>query len=104
MADVHRRLQAGRFLRGLSCDRFAHEAAVIIGDVNYVYPFREGNGRVQMQYLKQLASAAGHDLDLAQNRPRSWIQASKASFATDYSLMVDAIGQAIVGRHDPDKS
>src|SRR5262245_36953234 len=104
MADVHRRLQAANFLRGLSPDKFAHEAAVIIGDVNYIHPFREGNGRTQMQYLKQLAARAGHDLDLAQVEPKSWIEASKASFAIDYSLMVDAVGRAIVGRYDPDNS
>ncbi len=35
-----------------------------MGDVNYVHPFREGNGRTQMIYLKQLASQAGHAIDL----------------------------------------
>ena len=51
MADVHRRLRTADFLKGLSAAEFAREAAVIIGDINYVHPFREGNGRTQMQYL-----------------------------------------------------
>jgi cell filamentation protein len=99
MADVHRRLQAVRFLRGLSASDFAREAAIIIGDVNYVHPFREGNGRTQMQYLKQLASKAGHDLDFERIKPNAWLEASKASFATDYSLMAEAIRGAIVAPH-----
>jgi len=43
---------------------FARETAAIIGDVNYIHPSREGNGRAQLQYLKQLAMQAGHNLDL----------------------------------------
>jgi cell filamentation protein len=54
-ADVHRRLVRSRFLRGLPAAGFAGQAAVIVGDINYIHPFREGNGRTQLQYLKQLA-------------------------------------------------
>jgi cell filamentation protein len=101
MADVHRRLRAANYLKDRSPIEFARVAAVIIGDVNYVHPFREGNGRTQMQYLKQLAARAGHELDLALIKPKAWTEASKASFAADYSLMADAIGQTIVGPFPP---
>jgi cell filamentation protein len=97
MADVHRRLRASNFLKGLSAADFASRAAVIIGDVNYVHPFREGNGRTQMQYLKQLAAQAGHELDLTRIKPGAWMEAAKASFATDYAPMVSALRDAIVG-------
>lgn len=56
MADVHRRLVQADFLRGLSRDAFAEAAGPIMGDINYVHPFREGNGRAQLQYLEQLAA------------------------------------------------
>jgi cell filamentation protein len=104
MADVHRRLRASNVLKDLSAEDFARQAAVIIGDVNYVHPFREGNGRAQMQCLKQLAAHAGHDLDLTRIKPKAWIEASKASFATDYDRMTSAIGGAIVGTHHDDAS
>jgi cell filamentation protein len=71
------------------------QAAVIIGDVNYVHPFREGNGRTQLQYLKQLAIQAGHSFDLARIDAAGWIEASKASHAADYSSMADAIRRVI---------
>ncbi len=45
MGDVHRRLVRSRFLVGLSRADFAKQVAVILGDVNFVHPFREGNGR-----------------------------------------------------------
>jgi cell filamentation protein len=97
MADVHRRLVHSKFLRCLSQHSFVQKVAVIIGDVNYIHPFREGNGRCQIQYLKQLAAQAGYDLDLTRIDPVGWIDASKASHATDYSLMAEVIAKAIVG-------
>lgn len=46
LADVHRRLIERNYLRGLTSEQFSRHAAEIVGDVNYVHPFREGNGRV----------------------------------------------------------
>ncbi len=39
---------------------FAVEAGRIIGDVNYVHPFREGNGRARLLFLQQLCHAANY--------------------------------------------
>lgn len=98
MADVHRRLVRSRFLSGLSPADFAGQAAVIVGDINYIHPFREGNGRSQLQYLKQLADKAGHRLDLARIDGPRWIEASVSSHATDYGPMAALIGETIVPR------
>jgi cell filamentation protein len=97
MADVHRRLVAGRFLRGLSAGEFAKRSAVIIGDVNYIHPFREGNGRTQLQYLKLLALRAGHALGLSRIDPASWVEASKMSHDAIYDPMAESILHAITG-------
>jgi Fic/DOC family len=97
MHDVHRRLVQSKFLKGLSPNEFARQAGVIIGDVNYIHPFREGNGRAQAQYLKQLAAQAGHDLDLRRLDLALWIEASKSSHGADYELMVGVIRQALAG-------
>lgn len=96
MADVHRRLVRGRFLHGLSAAEFAAEAAVIIGDINYIHPFREGNGRTQLQYLKQLAGAAGHRLDLAKIAGGRWNEASVISHAARYEAMAEVILNALI--------
>lgn len=98
MADVHRRLTRSAFLRALSSAEFAQQSGTIMGDLNYVHPFREGNGRAQLQYLKQLAMQASHNLDLARIDAVSWIEASHASHTADYSLMADVIRRAIVRR------
>jgi cell filamentation protein len=96
VADVHRRLTRAGFLRRLPGGEFAREAGIVMGDINYIHPFREGNGRTQAQYLQQLAEQAGHRLDFRRIDPAAWIEASKASHATDYSLMAELIHTAIV--------
>jgi cell filamentation protein len=98
MADVHRRLVRAQFLEGLTRDDFSRQAAVILGDVNYVHPFREGNGRAQMQYLKLLAERAGHLLGLTRIDVARWIEASEVSHAADYDLMARLIADAIARR------
>ena len=98
MNDVHRGLGKGGFLRGLSRRDFATAAGPIIGDVNYVHPFREGNGRTQLLYLEQLADQAGHPIDLARIDPPRWIEASRAAHDGDYTLMSEEIGRVAVGR------
>ena len=96
MADVHRRLVQRNFLRGLDAAAFADGAGEIMGDVNYVHPFREGNGRTQMLYLTQLASQAGHRIDIERVRTLdSWIKASRAAHRGDYAPMSRAIEAAL---------
>ncbi|MES1197632.1 MAG: Fic family protein [Pseudomonadota bacterium] len=95
MADVHRRLLAAEFLRGLSADVFANEAAVIIGDINHIHPFREGNGRAQLQYLRVLAEQAGHDLDLTRLSGPAWIQACREAHLARYDAIAAAIASAL---------
>lgn len=94
MADVARRLEKSRFLTGLSKPDFAAQAGKIMGDVNYVHPFREGNGRTQLFYLEQLAARAGHPIDLRRFDPLRWIDASRAAHRGDYKSMSEEIARA----------
>ena len=98
MGDVHGRLVRSRFLKGLAAAAFAEAAAVIVGDINYIHPFREGNGRTQLQYLKQLADQAGHRLDLARIDGPAWIAGSVASHAADYAPMAAVLLAALKPR------
>lgn len=66
MSDVHRRIRNRKYFRGLLADEFSVHAAEIIGDLNYVHPFSDGNGRTQLHYYKQLAEQAGFEVDLTQ--------------------------------------
>lgn len=97
MGDVHRRIKTHNYLRNLPADQFADLAGEIMGDVNYVHPFREGNGRTQLFYLDQLAAQAGHALDLDRVRQLSWMQASRDAHMGDYKPMASCIYAMIDG-------
>ena len=95
MADVHRRLQQQHFLKDRTPEAFAEGAGQIIGDVNYVHPFREGNGRTQLVDLQQLGRQAGHEITLSRIEPEPWIEASIQSHRGNYQPMAACIRQAI---------
>ncbi len=75
---------------------FAVAAGEIIGDVNYVHPFREGNGRTQALYLEQLAARAGRPIDLRRIDRARWMAASRASHSAEYDLLAAEIRRAIM--------
>lgn len=96
MADVHRRIVEGGYLRNLAVDAFAAKAGEIIGDINHIHPFREGNGRTQLTYLLQLAAQAGHVVDVRRIDRAQWYGASIAAHTGHYAQMAAVIEDAIV--------
>jgi len=96
MFDVHDRIVRADGLRGLDAEGFARAAGEIIGDVNHIHPFREGNGRTQIEYLRQLAARGGHAIDVRRLNGERWYAASRAAHLADYAPMAAAIGTAIV--------
>jgi cell filamentation protein len=96
MADVHRRIIAADYLKGTNPRVFAEQAGRIIGDVNHVHPFREGNGRTQLCYLSQLANCAGHQIDLQKLDPTAWVEASIDANIARYEKMQRCIEGALV--------
>lgn len=54
------------FLDNLSFDAFASRVAELYHDINYIHPFREGNGRTQRIYFTQLIRAYGYDINFSE--------------------------------------
>ncbi|MDD9334024.1 MAG: Fic family protein, partial [Bartonella sp.] len=52
-------------LRGLSRQEFVSEATKLFSFLNYIHPFKDGNGRAQRIFFEKLAKAAGHKLDFS---------------------------------------
>ncbi|MEM6275374.1 MAG: Fic family protein [Pseudomonadota bacterium] len=106
MAAVHRRLKSANHLRGLAPGEFTAEAARVLGDVNYIHPFRDGNGRAQLAWLAQLGAQAGHQVDLARLERDPWIEASKAASAArpDFQPMARCIEATITRERSRDES
>jgi cell filamentation protein len=75
--------QEKHFLKGLSPEQFAREAACFLSTLNAIHPFREGNGRTQTTFLALLAERAGHPLHLDRLEPEQFLAAMVASFKGD---------------------
>lgn len=45
-------------------EQLAHKLAEILDNINYLHPFREGNGRTQREFLRLLAMEKGLSLNL----------------------------------------
>lgn len=59
-ADPHRGpLLTGQQVRD---DEFINSAAGLLDEINYMHPFREGNGRTQRAFLDQVAAVSGRKL------------------------------------------
>ncbi|WP_114217107.1 Fic family protein [Ochrobactrum sp. 3-3] len=63
-------------LRGSTPEQFVERAGQVMADLNYVHPFREGNGRAQEAFIAELGREYGHDVDFAVITKPRMIEAS----------------------------
>ena len=94
--DIYKRLTEQKFLTDLNPNRFSEKASVILGDLNYAHPFREGNGRTQIQYFKLICQYAGHPIDLTKMSRDSWIDASIQVTRGNYAPMATDIRKLLL--------
>ncbi|HEU4659658.1 MAG TPA: Fic family protein [Pseudolabrys sp.] len=80
-------------LQNLDAAEFAKQAAHFMAELNAIHPFREGNGRTQLSFLKLLAERAGHPLDMEKMEPTAVFDAMIESFAGSE----DALEKVIAG-------
>lgn len=62
-ANSFRDLAADKHLKGLEREAFVGRLAFHYEKINYVHPFREGNGRTQRVFWNRVAREAGWELD-----------------------------------------
>ena len=80
MKDLFEKLSRERHLRGLNQEQFASRVAEILGTLNAVHAFREGNGRAQLEFVRELAHKNGYWIDWSRVAEDELYQASEASF------------------------
>lgn len=69
-------LAAEKHLKGLASDAFAIRAGHYLGELNSIHPFREGNGRSQREFIRQLADGAGHRVNWGRITSEQMVDAS----------------------------
>ena len=55
-----------RHFENLPFSEFSKRIAEFYNDVNYIHPFREGNGRTQRIYFSQLIRHYGYDINFSE--------------------------------------
>jgi cell filamentation protein len=91
------RLVDDNWLIGASRERFVERLAYYYGELNVCHPFREGNGRAQRAFLRQLSAAAGWRLDWSALNKADNIAASElALLGADFSLLEHVLGPVVV--------
>lgn len=94
--EALRPLSGNDVLRNLSPDQFAEKAGKVLGELNYVHPFREGNGRAQEAFIKEAGRQAGYEVDMSGITRQRMNAASIAhSNDPDSRAMVDLIKDSI---------
>lgn len=96
-ADVFTALAKERYLRGLPRDCFVDRVAHYFAEVNAIHPFREGNGRTQRAFFRQLSAAAGWTINWSGLDPDRNVQASAASLGGDNALLQQLLNDLIAG-------
>jgi cell filamentation protein len=94
-ADIHAKLKADKFLRSLEKPDFISKLAFYMGEINALHPFREGNGRTQRLYFKQLCKKAGYDLEFSKSEKNALVKADIAAFNRDYSLLIEILDNIV---------
>ena len=66
-------------LQGLTQDMLIDRSAYYFSELNYIHPFREGNGRSTREFMRQLYALNGYTVDWAAVSTDELLEAMEAS-------------------------
>ena len=90
------------FDRGISQSQFCARAAYYMGELNAVHPFRDGNGRTQREFTRQLALKYGYSLNWSSVTPAAMTEASIKSFHQADNSGLATILESAIGPLTPE--
>ena len=94
--DTLSKLKRERQLAGLERESFCARAGYFLGEINAVHPVRDGNGRAQREFIRQLAVRNGFSLNWSRVTRDQMSEASMASFLKgDNTGLAAAVAAAI---------
>ncbi len=79
-AELFRTLDQDVFAGGAKRAEFIDAASEFLGELNAIHCFRDGNGRAQLTFLHLVADRAGHPMQLARVKRKTFLPAMIASF------------------------
>jgi cell filamentation protein len=94
---ILRKLSAEKRLRGTDVELFARRAGFYLGEINAIHPFREGNGRTQREFIRELGVEAGFVINWSRTSREQMTAASRESFETGRSSGLATLIRASMG-------
>ena len=73
-------------MQGLNKKDLATKLAYYLAELNVLHPFREGNGRTNREFIRQLALKNGYQLDLKKVKAEEILEASIESIVDTKKL------------------
>jgi cell filamentation protein len=74
---------------------FARRAAYYLGEINAVHPFRDGNGRTQREFIRELSVRNGWMLDWTRVSREQMVEASRRSLRVDNAGLEEVLKLAL---------
>jgi len=102
LEDLFERLLKEQHLRGLNQERLASRVADVLGTLNAVHAFREGNGRTQREFVRELAYKNSYWIDWNKVAREELYQASEASFMRADNTLFEKLLKRVIGPIDRD--
>lgn len=91
MVRLFARLARPEFQPGSPVDQFIPALADFIGDLNAIHPFRDGNGRTQLVFIRLLGQNAGHLFRPESVEAEEFLAAMIASFYGRMDALIDEL-------------
>jgi cell filamentation protein len=96
LQNVLAKLSAEGRLKGTDPAWFAKRAGFYLGEINAVHAFREGNGRAQREFIRELGLEARFMIDWSRATRDRMIAASRQSFETGDSSGLESLVLACI--------
>ena len=83
------------YLEGLAYDQFVKRLAYHFSEINALHPFREGNGRTQREFIRELALYNHYAIDFSKATEQEMLDASVEAFLCKYEKMEELFGKCL---------
>jgi cell filamentation protein len=93
--ELFAKLKKENYLRNLGRNEMVEKLAYYFAEINALHPFREGNGRAQREFIRELALAAGYAIRFNYASDGEMLEASVDSFMCDYNKMEELFRKCI---------
>jgi cell filamentation protein len=95
--EVFAALAKERYLRNLDRIAFVDRVTHFLAEVNALHPFREGNGRAQRAFFRQLGREAGWSITWTRADPEENVRASMLALRGDNGPLMGLLDGLIDG-------